>query len=423
MKPAAVPLRYRALLAALALPMLGYTLWRALRDGGWRYLWQRLGFGLPRLQRPIWLHCASVGEVNAALPLLDGLLARYPDAPLLVTSNTPTGAAVLARRCGERVRHAYLPLDFRFAARRFLRHCRPRCGLIVETELWANLYRAAAERGVPLAIVNGRLSARTLDAGGLLRPLLRPALRSCLRNVDRVLARGAADAAGFRQLGAPDERVRVLGNLKFAAAAQPLAATPRPIERRYWLAASTHDDEELQLARIRRELGRDELLVIAPRHPERREAILRQLAPLGLDVAVRSRGEPIAADTQLYLADTLGELAGFIAHAELVFMGGSLIPRGGQNLLEPARAGVAIICGPHMENFADELARLRAADALRQVADAAALARLLDELLDDAAQRARLGAAAQALVRREAGVGRAYLEALQPLLGQGTDGR
>jgi len=413
-KPAAVPLRYRALLAALALPMLGYTVWRALHDGGWRYLCQRLGFGLPRLDRPIWLHCASVGEVNAALPLLGGLPARYPDATLLVSSNTPTGAQVLAKRCGERVHHVYLPLDFRFATARFLRRCRPCCGLIVETELWANLYRAAADRDLPLAIVNGRLSPRTLGAGRLLRP----ALRSCLRNVDQVLARGEADAAGFRLLGAPAERVRVVGNLKFAAAAQPVAATPRPIERRYWLAASTHDDEELQLAGLWQRLGRDELLVIAPRHPERREAILRQLAPLGLSLAVRSRGDAIAAGTQLYLADTLGELAGFIEHAELVFMGGSLIPRGGQNLLEPARAGVAIICGPHMENFADEMLRFCRAAAVRQLGGAAELPGLLDDLLDDAAQRAELGRRAQAVVRRESGVGRAYLDALQPLLGR-----
>jgi 3-deoxy-D-manno-octulosonic-acid transferase len=415
MRPARVPLGYRLLLALSAPLLLGYTLLRARRDGGKRYLLQRLGFAFPQLDRPIWLHCASVGEVIAALPLIDALRERQPNTPLLVTTNTPTGADVLLKKRGEQVTHAYLPLDFRFAVARFFRRCQPRSSLILETELWPNLYRAAAARGTPVRLVNARLSQKTLGANALLKA----AYRSCLANAAQVLARGKADADGFRQLGASAEKVQVIGNIKFAATGGSTAEMPRLIERRYWLAASTHDDEELQLARMWQELApRDELLVIAPRHPERRDAILRQLEPLGLRVTVRSRDETIAADTQLYLADTLGELGKFIAHAELVFMGGSLIERGGQNLLEPARAGKAILCGPDMSNFAAELALFREADAVVQLAANEELAETVAGLLDSAARRQQLGDNAAAVMLREQNVIDRYLEQLADALSE-----
>jgi 3-deoxy-D-manno-octulosonic-acid transferase len=308
------------------------------------------------------------------------------------------------------VRHAYLPLDAPGAVGRFLKRVQPACGLVLETEIWPNLFAGCAARGIPLAVVNGRLSPKTLAAPAWLRRAFGRALAA----VSLCLARSAADAERFRALGVPEGVVRVAGNLKYArhlpSEGQGVAALPH---RPFVLAASTREGEEALVAeawRQARPSGR--LLVIAPRHPERREAIRRELADRGLAVAVRSRGDPVTADTGIYLADTLGELGGFMAGAEVVFMGGSLVPKGGHNLLEPAALGRAIVTGPHTENFAEEAAALREAGGLVEVADATELGEALSALLADADRRHQLGEAARRTVAEQAGVLETYVEAL-----------
>lgn len=406
------PPGYRSASLALALPYAGYTVARALRDGGGAYARGRLGLAPRTPPGALWVHCASVGEVGAALPFVQ-TLADDGVGPLLLSTATPTGHRVATRRAPDGVAVVYLPLDRPGPVRRFLARTRPRAAVIVETELWPWLYAGLAESGVPIVIVNGRLTARTLDGPRWWRA----AAAFCLERVTAVLARSETDAAHFRALGASAERVRVVGNLKFAAPAA--TAAPIALGQPFVLAASTHDDEELRLARAWREAGRGDghLLVIAPRHPGRGESLARALAAAGLAVCRRSEGETPVAATDVYLADTLGELPALMAAAEVVVMGGSLIARGGQNVLEPARAGRPIVTGPHMDNFRDETALLEEAGALQRRADAAGVIEAVGALLDDPARRAAMGERAQAALAAEADVAGRYRSALREALG------
>ncbi|MFP4155570.1 MAG: 3-deoxy-D-manno-octulosonic acid transferase [Halothiobacillaceae bacterium] len=398
---------YRWLLVALLPLVFGHAVIRAWRDGGGRYLRQRFGRGyrdgMSTGRRPDWIHCASVGEVFAAAPLIERLAGA--GRPLLVTTTTPTGAAQLARRFPSLV-HAYLPLDYPAVVRRFLAHWRPARLLVVETEIWPNLYAACAGAGLPIVILNARLSRRTMNAPGWLRALY---ARS-LAQVAGVLTRSAHDAERFVQLGAPAGRVEVLGNLKFCAVPS-LPVDFSPPARPYLLAASTREGEEaLVLDAWRRAAPDGALLVIAPRHPERRGEILRALS--GLNVALRSRGDPVGPDTEVYLADTLGELPGFMAFARLVFMGGSLVPKGGHNPLEPAALGAPVLTGPNLDNFLDEYALLDEVGALRRVGDSAQLAEAIAALWDDAPARDRMATAGRSVIVRQAGILDAYLDRL-----------
>lgn len=402
------PLGYCLASAALALPFAGYTLVRAARDGGWCYLRERFGWAPRCTAAPLWIHCASVGEVNAALPLLREL-AAHGQGPLLLTTNTPTGRRVAEARVPAGIDCAYLPLDRPGPVRRFFGRARPRAGIILETELWPWLFAAATRRGIPLALVNARLSARTLRAPGWLRA----AYGRCLQGTSAILARSEDDAEAFRDLGAPHERVRVIGNIKFAALSTAVDGHI-DVGRPFVLAASTHDDEERRLAAAWTSKGDARaLLMIAPRHPDRGEAIVDQLQDLGLTVARRSRGERVRDDTDVYLADTLGELPALIAGAELVIIGGSLIPRGGQNVLEPARAARAIVTGPHMDNFREETAALAAAGGLRQCADVEEVTAVARELLADPAKRQDMGERAAGVLAASADMAVRYREALE----------
>ena len=399
----------------LAMPVLClYTIWRALQDGGWCYFKQRFGLGYPLLERPVWIHCASVGEVKAALPLLPFIL-QHTTCPLLVTTNTPTGKAVLRQYLSARVRHVYLPLDFVCAVRAFMGRLRPQVGFVMETELWPHLFQGCYYAGVAVVIVNGRISQRTLQA----QHWLKAAYRFCLQYAF-VLARSEQDQARFFALGAPAERVRVVGNIKFAMLNQQADRLEDLLPRRFVLAASTHDDEEYRLASVWVGLNvQDTLLVIAPRHPDRTPAILRQLAPLALNIAVRSRGEDVREDTQVYLADTLGEMGHFFAHAQWVFMGGSLVARGGQNILEPAYFAKAIVVGPHMENFADEVQLLKAHEAIVEVCDDQALSEVFKDFFARPEQLDRLGQNARHLIDTHRDVLQRYFSALESFLPNG----
>ena len=412
------PLRYR-LLSAAAAPLLRAWVARVARqlradpavaaDERRRFVRERLGRtdGAPGTGPDAepggraWLHCASVGEVMTALPLIRVLAARDGPGPL-VTTATPTGARVLADRGAANVRHRYLPIDRPGPVARFLDAERPRVAGVVETEIWPWLFALAKARGVPLTILSGRLSARTL--GGAAR-LLAPVYRDALDGV-RVLARSDADAARFRALAGDGATIETVGDLKDAGGIDaPVPRSPLPRPRRYALAASTHADEEGRLARAwvraAADAARDgagdgdgaPLLVVAPRHPERGDevrAALAGAAPAGTGVARRSRGEAPAGTDLLYLADTLGELDAWYAHAAAAFVGGSLVERGGHNLMEPARLGTPIVTGPHASNFGDALAALREADAAVVARDAdEAVAALLAGLSGDGDARAR----------------------------------
>lgn len=401
-------LRYNWLLRLLALPITLYTLWQALKEREPDYLWQRLGiYRKPARRRVVWLHAASVGEVNAVLPLIKQLQQHQPEQPLLLTTTTPSGARAARAKLPPGVGHAYFPIDWQRSVRGFLAAYRPRCALIMETELWPNLYCECAQREIPLLLINGRLSART----SRVRPWLRRLYSLCLQQITAVLARSEQDRASFITLGAPRERCEVIGNIKFSSAPRTERVTPTELGRPYMLAASTRSGEEALVMEAWHQAKADgHLLVIAPRHPQRREHILAALK--GEEVAVRSRQDTLSAKTSVYLADTFGELPGLIAGAELVFMGGSLVAKGGQNILEAAALGRAPLFGPHMENFRTESETLLDGGGAIQVEDSAELAKKIAMLLADAPLRQQMGERARLLVDERRDMASRYREAI-----------
>ncbi|WP_416138667.1 lipid IV(A) 3-deoxy-D-manno-octulosonic acid transferase [Halomonas sp. HK25] len=381
----------------------------------------------------LWLHCASVGEVLAARPLIEALLERYPGHRLTLTTMTATGAeralALAEARDDERLVHHFVPLDFPAAAARFVERLRPQLALFFETELWPNLLHACRRRGVPVAVVNGRLSPRACRGYRRLRPLLREAL-AC---VDWLAAKSPADAERFEWLGMAPERTAVVGSLKFdiapddGAFAVSQRLRTRLGERPVWVAGSTHEGEEAALlaAHIRLRESHletrfkpcpDALLVLVPRHPQRFDAVAALCEQAGMSVARRSRGEWPQAATAVYLGDTMGELLALYGAADLAFVGGSLVPIGGHNLLEPAALGVPVLTGPELANFEEVAEVLREAGALVEVADEARLAAALAELFADPAERRRLGVAGRAVVVANRGALERTLDGLARLL-------
>lgn len=408
--------RYNLVLRLLALPAFLYTAWYTFvfRDG--RYLAQRFGFRYPRLSaKPIWIHAASVGEVSAVLPLIQLLLDRQKNAPILITTFTPTGGQFVLKNLSGKVCHIYLPVDFSGAVKRFLNAVDPVCAIIMETELWPNLFSQCDERKIPLIIINGRISPRTLNA----KPWLRNVYAAILKKPVAILARSEQDKSGFLKLGAPAEKVRVTGNIKFAF--QEKATSPpvsdKLLERPYVLIASTHEDEEKRILKVWLSIqSRNYLLVIAPRHPKRLADILSQISGLTDQVAVRSRRDEINEHTRVYLVDTLGELTGFMANAEFIFMGGSLVKTGGHNIIEPASFGKAIVFGPHMENFSEEAALFLEHDAALQIKDEDGLADIFRHLLVSPEQCESLGENAKKLVAMQQDIAVRYLEELEPYI-------
>ncbi|GHE21268.1 lipid IV(A) 3-deoxy-D-manno-octulosonic acid transferase [Halomonas urumqiensis] len=402
----------------------------------WRRIWseqvlthprrQRLGLipPTPPGARMIWLHCASVGEVQAARPLIQALLARYPAHRLTVTTMTATGAErvlalVDAQDDGNapvRLIHRFVPLDFPGAARRFVERLDPVVAVFFETELWPNLLHACQRQGVPVMVANGRLSPRAYRGYRRVAALMREALG----HVDWLAAKSAADAERFQALGMPASKIAVVGSLKFditpdawsIKVGESLLTCLRG--RPVWVAGSTHAGEDEQLlaahARLRKHLP-DALLILVPRHPHRFEPVAALCENASLAVARRSRAEWPGADTAVYLGDTMGELLSLYAAADLAFVGGSLVPIGGHNLLEPAAMGVPVLSGPEIANFVDVAEVLRNANALVEVSDAEDLAETLERLFNDAQERARLAKA-----------GRQVVEANRGALARTTDG-
>ncbi len=401
---------YRLLTLLLWPVFLGYTIKIAMRDKSFRYLFQRMGFGCPRAtQKTLWIHCASVGEVNTYIPLHRKLLEKFPERQFVITTNTTTGAATVARHNPERTQHCYLPIESASAIKRFLKTCNVQQCLIMETEIWPLLYRICKQRNIPISIINARLSHRTLNASGWIKSLY----HDSLQNVSQILCKSETEYENFKQLGATESQLSVAGNLKFAEQGAQQSTVSIELERAYCVAASTHHDEELQLANIWQQLDTDHLLVIIPRHPNRSEQIQQQFKAQQIAYAVRSKHEPITPDTRIYLADTLGELTGFMTNAEFVFIGGSLIPHGGQNILEAARLGKATLCGPHMFNFSDEVHLLKQHDGCLQVNDTAELRKAFQQLLDDPKLGRQIGGQALQAFNQVSDVASTYLKTLK----------
>lgn len=412
---------YSLLLYCLMPLVLLYLAVRGRKEPAYRQRWQeRIGFGSLALQaQPLWLHAASVGEVQAAVPLVRALRQRYPAIPVLITTTTPTGSLRVQELFGRDIQHCYLPFDLPGSVCRFLRRVRPRLAVVMETELWPNLFHGLRSRQVPLVIANARLSPGSLGSYQRMRRLSRETL-AC---VDVVAAQSAADAERYALLGATEQQLVVTGNIKFdlrlaatleetgAALRAEVGGKARPV----WIAASTHQGEDEQvLAAHRQLLARwpDLLLILVPRHPERFERVAELCAAQDFSYARRSQGE-VAGAVQLYLGDTMGELMQMYAASDVAFVGGSLVPVGGHNLLEPAALGLAPLSGPEMFNFAEISALLTAADALSIVKSSAELAERVEALLADAAMRQAAGERARQVVEANRGALERTLELIE----------
>jgi 3-deoxy-D-manno-octulosonic-acid transferase len=415
-----VKIAYTLLLYLLAPMVLLRLAWRGLRAPAYLRRWpERFGFIEPPLgSQVIWLHAVSVGEVQAAQPVIRALLDRYPDHSLLVTTVTPTGSARVQALFGSEVAHVYAPYDLPGAVTRFFDRVRPCVAIIMETEIWPNLFAMCRRRSIPLLLINARLSGKSVQGYRRFRSLVDQTLAA----VTQIAAQGEADAQRFLSLGADSARVVVTGNLKFEQRVMPsLLERAEALRREWgvgrpvWIAASTHEGEdELALdvfLQLRRQF-RDCLLVLVPRHPERFEPVAELCRQRGLNTVLRSTREPCSAQTQVFIGDSMGELPLFYAASDVAFVGGSLVPHGGHNLLEPAALGIPVVTGPHVFNFTEICNLLQTAAACRKVESEAGLERTVREWLADANARHRAGEQGRRVVERNRGALAAVLDML-----------
>lgn len=412
-------------LTYLAVPfLLFYLLCRGWRVPGYRRrISERFGFGMPRLARPsIWVHAVSVGEVQAAAPLVRTLLKRHPGVPLVLTTMTPTGSERVQALFGDTVIHSYVPYDLAGAVHRFFDWARPSLAIIMETELWPNLYHECGQRQVPLVLASARVSLRSVRYYRLLIPLF----RNTLANGIVIAAQTPVDAERFCSLGANPARTHVTGNIKFDfELPAEIAARGRELrdqqaeDRPVWVAASTHDGEEIAVLEAHERILEHHpgaLLVLVPRHPERFAPVAALLDSRGISYVTRSSRALAGPATCVLLGDTMGELTTFYAAADVAFVGGSLVPIGGHNLLEPVALGVPVVTGPHNENAADIAELLFDCGAALVVPDWAGLAAEVSWLLGDQPERHKRGLAGSQAIAANRGALARLLALVDPLI-------
>ncbi|MEX3931171.1 lipid IV(A) 3-deoxy-D-manno-octulosonic acid transferase [Paraburkholderia phymatum] len=408
---------------------------RSRKERGYRvHIGERFGYARGRVPEDdtplIWVHAVSVGETRAAQPLIDALIKARPDARILLTHMTPSGRETGVQIFGDRVLRCYLPYDMPHAVRRFLKAWRPSVGLVMETEVWPTLIDECRRADVPLVLTNARMSERSYRRAAKFGN----ATRGVFGGFARVLAQSPSDATRLSALGA--RNVSVLGNLKFDMNTPPeLAARghawraaigARPV----WVAASTREGEEELVLQALDALGIDDaLLILVPRHPQRFNEVAALVEKKGLRCERRSEWAPAGAvaagqgaaknlprDVKVLLGDSMGELGAYYAASDVAFIGGSLLPLGGQNLIEACGVGVPVLIGPHVFNFTQATADAVAAGACVQVKDPADLARVLRELFEDKARRVAMGGAASAFAARHRGATARTVNVLTTLL-------
>jgi 3-deoxy-D-manno-octulosonic-acid transferase len=398
--------------AYLLMPyVVGALAWRALRYAPYWSRWpERFGFGAAATaQRVIWVHAVSVGEVRSAAALIGGLLERFPHHRLLVTTMTPTGADQVRDLFGDTVSHAYAPYDFPDAVSRFLDRVRPELAVIAETEFWPNLFAACRRRGIPLHLVNVRLSQASFRGYSWFPQ----SARRMLAETDLICAQSSLDAQRLRNLGVPDRLIRITGNLKFDVELPASLLAEGKALRREWgeqrpvfIAASTHAGEErmvLEAFRAMRWRFPSLLLVLVPRHPERFANVARLCRRAGYRIALRSTREEVHALVDVLVGDTMGELHRLYAAADIAFIGGSLVRHGGQNPLEACAVSVPVIFGPHMFHFEEISALALERGAARQVQSVDELVEAVTLYFEQPALRDAAGLAAHGLVAENRG--------------------
>lgn len=407
----------------LLLPILFLRLlWRSCGTPEYRQNWaERLGF-CPPLERCIWVHAVSVGETIAAIPLIKALKARYPHIPLLVTNMTPTGAARVQAVFGKEVFQAYIPYDFPDAVTRFLKRVNPQVAIIMETELWPNLFSACAKRDIPLIIANARLSEKSAKGYQLVGEFT----KNMLAHVQCLASQGYADAERFAQLGLSKEKIHVTGNLKFdldlpADLATKAHALKEQLgaDRLMWVAASTHPtEEEIVLVAHKKILEKNPsaLLILVPRHSNRFDSIAQLVEQHGLRLARRSLNETCIAETQVYLGDTMGELLTMYAVSDVAFVAGSFAQIGGHNMLEAAALSKPVVTGPHLHNFAEISQMMLVSNAMVTVQNGKELADVVSKLFADEMYRKSLGKNAFQVIEKNRGSLKKQIELIEKYL-------
>lgn len=393
-------------------------------------LFQRLGFiSRPARERlsgrqVIWIHAVSVGEVQAAMPLIREIRARLPDRSVLLSTTTMTGNAIARKKAGDTVTVIYFPLDFPWAVKSALRAFRPELVAIVETEIWPNFLLAARRQGVPVIIVNGRISDRSFGRYMKLRAIL----RGILECVDVFSMQTGVDSQRIGLMGAPRERIRVTGNMKYEVSLGRRTGKEEVCRgigldpgRDYIVAGSTHRGEEGILFRVYgrlRERFPGLCLIVVPRHPERSREVLNLARSMGLECCLRTELSSRAENSAVIVVDTIGELMSLYAVAEVVFVGKSLVEGGGQNVIEPASLGKAVLFGPHMENFKQATGQLLDAGGAVMVRGEEDLENGLEELLSDGSKRSEIGERARRVVDRNRGTAARNAALIEELLGE-----
>jgi 3-deoxy-D-manno-octulosonic-acid transferase len=417
-----------SILFHLGLPLIALRLWLRSRKASayGQRVRERFAMGLPPMQRGgIWVHAVSVGESIAAAPMIKALLARYPQLPVTITCMTPTGSERIQSMFAHepRVQHCYLPYDFPWAAGRFLDHIQPKIGVIMETELWPNHIHQCAKQGIPTVLANARLSERSARGYGRFARLTRP----MLAEMSLIAVQTETEAQRFRDLGARPECVTVTGSIKFDLTIDPQLllragqqrgqwqTTQRPV----WIAASTHAGEDEVVLSAHRTLLQSHanaLLILVPRHPERFNSVFELSQQQGFASVRRSVAEPVTHETSVLVGDTMGELLFLYALADIAFVGGSLVPNGGHNLLEPAALDKPVLSGPHLFNFLEIAAMLRAAGALEEVSDAVGLASTVQRLIEQPAAAKAMADAGLAVMKANQGALEKLLDGIAALL-------
>ena len=402
---------YSAILYLLSPLFIVYLLWRSRRAPAYRERWaERFGFYEPKPEKqPIWIHAVSVGEAQAAVSLIEKLRDSYPEHPVLITTTTPTGSARVRETLGDDVMHVYAPYDLPFAVTRFLNRMQPVMAIIMETEIWPNTFHHCAQRNIPVILANARMSARS--AAGYRR--LGKFMRDVMSRIDVVAAQSQDDAARLIGLGVRPGHMHIIGSVKFdvhiPASLKEQAAVLRRdwgVDRSIWIAASTRQGEEeyvLDAYAHVKHAQPDALLVLVPRHPERFTGVANLCEKRGFNLVRRSEHRGCDADTDIYLGDSMGELPLFYAASDIAFIGGTLVPAGGQNPIEAAALGLPIVIGPSFYNFTDIGRMLRESDAVCVVKDSEQLAASVLDCFRNPNLRHQRGENARGVVERNRG--------------------
>ena len=361
------------------------------------FLKQRLGFdSFKKNKETVWLHASSVGETKIALKLIKIFRQKNLEDKIIVTTTTKSSKNILDKST-EKFLHYYLPFDFLFTMRRFITAINPKICIIIETEIWPNMINICSRRKIPIIIVNARLSKKTLNSHNMIKKIY----ANTINLVDGIYCKSEREKENYHLLGASKDKLAVVGNIKLCETPSEIVSK-RPIERKYVLAASTHPGEERQIITEWLKINdKRTMLVIVPRHPERLGDILSDIPLSIVRVAIRSKKDKIRNNTQIYIADTIGEVEDFMQHCEFVFMGGSLIDHGGQNFLEAASLGKSIIVGPYMYNFIDETEEFLKNNAMIMVKNSKSLKHVFERLLKSTQRRDLFGGNAKNLLQKK----------------------